>query len=86
MSSLSVFFSDISLMGAAQVLAGESQNDLAAAILPTAPLRTFLRTCAIDADAEDYYMGNTYTPNPADYRPDGVVIQFNLSARKQNNS
>ena len=78
-ATLTIFFQNIALMDAAQVLAGESLNDLAEALLPTCVVVAYFDRIGIKCDAEDYYLSSTYTRNPADYRPDSLVIQCNLS-------
>jgi hypothetical protein len=80
--ALTIFVQNIALMDAAQVLAGESLNDLAEALLPTCVIVAYFEQIGITCDAEDYYLSSTYTRNPADYRPDSLVIQCNLSVGK----
>jgi hypothetical protein len=78
---LTIFAQDLALMPAAQALAGESLNDLAEALLPTCVVAAFLERCGVACDAEDYYISSAYTRNPAEYRPDSLLIQCNLSHR-----
>jgi len=75
-ASVQVFFYDYALIDAAQALAGEAQNDLAAALLPTQLIRDLLRQSNIDVSAEDFYIEN----GKNGYRPDGLVVQLNLQA------
>jgi len=75
-ASVQVFFYDYALIDAAQALAGESQNDLAAALLPTQLILDLLKQSNIDVSADDFYIENTKNG----YRPDGLVVQLNLQA------
>jgi len=75
-ASVQVFFYDYALIDAAQALAGEAQNDLAAALLPTQLIASLLRASNIQVSAEDFYIENTKNG----YRPDGIVVQLNLQA------
>jgi hypothetical protein len=78
---LTIFAQGLALIPAAQALAGESLNDLAGALLPTCVVAAYLEACGVACDAEDYYISSAYTRDPADYRPDGLVIQCNLSRK-----
>ena len=78
--TLSVFVYLIVFNDAAQVLAGEAVDDLAAALLPGPVLAAFFDCLGIEADAQSFYLSSRYRRNPADYRPDSVALVLNLSA------
>ena len=61
---------------------GESLNDLAATLLPTAALTAYLARRGVVCDCEDYYISDIYTRDPAQYRPDGLAVQCNLSLKR----
>ena len=81
--AITIFVQNLALIDAALVLAGESLNDLAAALLPTCVVTAYLERCGVACDAEDYYLSSAYTRNPAEYRPDSLLIQCNLSVSKE---
>jgi hypothetical protein len=76
---LTIFAQGVALIPAAQALAGESLNDVAEALLPTCVVTAFLERCGVACDAEDYYLSSAYTRDPAQYRPDSLLVQCNLS-------
>lgn len=74
---LTVWVSHPVTMTAAQVIAGESFEELSPKVSPW--LSVLLKRFGVNASAEDYYVDDTYRPNVADYRPSSIATQLNLS-------
>ncbi|KAA8490890.1 hypothetical protein FVE85_1337 [Porphyridium purpureum] len=77
-TSVSVFADSIALMPAAQVLAGESFNDLAPIFLGEM-LRVYLQRCGIATESEEFYMDDTFQRDFTKYKPTAIAIQLDLA-------
>ena len=75
-----VFLYLFALNPAAQILAGEAMDDLAACLSPMPVVQAFFEAHSIRADSQSFYLSSRYTRDPQNFRPDSVAVVANLSA------
>lgn len=76
-SSLTVYAFDPVTIQAAQLIGEEQYEEISPKL--SGCMKAFLNASGIKTSLEDYYLDDTYRPDPDQYRPSQLATQFDLS-------
>lgn len=76
-AALTVYARDPLTIQAAQLIGEEQSEEISPKI--TAWIRLVLEAAGITVSSEDYYLDDTYRPDPADFTPSQLATEFDLS-------